>query len=122
MSATNGSSPKVELWWKDEKYEFKLTMREIEILEDAFDRGIDDIDLGRTKASMYLLVFATQRSETPLTIDELRDMDPDTFVEAAAPPDDDEEQDPTPAVEDGDESAPKTSGKKRSAKVSTSGS
>lgn len=128
------TSPRVKLIWAGKTYDYKLTMREIEELEDAFDKPIGEIDLNRSKATMYLIAFGARRSGDDVSIDDMRNMDPDAFMSAIDWPDDEEDEveDPTSAAEvvepvaeakgGSNGSAPTSSGKRSSKRAATSGS
>lgn len=125
------TSPQVEIIWSGKTYKYKLSMREIEELEDAFDKPIGEVDLNRSKATMYLIAFGARRSGDAVSLDELRDMDPDAFMSAIDFPDEPEpevqDEDPTPAADvdskgGSNGSGPKSSGKRSSKRAATSGS
>lgn len=131
------TSPRVKLIWSGKTYDYKLSIRELEELEDAFDKPMGEIDLTRVKAVMHLIVFGARRAGDEVSLEDLRDMDPDAFESAFEWPEDEAEEeggDPTSAAEvEAEEpeaesaggsngSAPKSSGRRSSKRAATSGS
>lgn len=51
-----------------------LTLGEAELLEDAFDRPLAEIDLSRAKAVRYLYFIAKRREDPKVTLEDLEDI------------------------------------------------
>lgn len=61
----------IEVTFDGKTHTFELTLGEIELLEDAFDRSIDQIDTSRTKAAIYLVAFAQHREQRNRSLDDI---------------------------------------------------
>jgi hypothetical protein len=56
-----GNDREIALTIDGKEHRFELTLGEIEEIEDAFDKTIEEIDLNRTKAILLLIKFAKMR-------------------------------------------------------------
>jgi hypothetical protein len=56
-----GSDREIALTIDGKEHRFELTLGELEEIEDAFDKPLDEINFGRTKAVLLLVKFAKLR-------------------------------------------------------------
>lgn len=77
-----------------------LTLEEAELLEDAFDRPLSEIDLARTKAVRILYFIAQRRRDPSFSMEQVERM-PITAVVGAPPAEEPKPKRPTRARKTG---------------------